>query len=68
MRKLINVFFVAAGLVFTANVASAQQKIAHLDSESIFASMPEAKTATATLDALKKQKQTEIEKMQRSCW
>ena len=64
MRKLINVFFVAAGLVFTANVASAQQKIAHLDSESIFASMPEAKTATATLDALKKQKQTEIEKMQ----
>ena len=64
MRKLINVFSVAAGLVFTANVASAQQKIAHLDSESIFASMPEAKTATATLDALKKQKQTEIEKMQ----
>jgi len=64
MRKLINVFFVAAGLVFTANVASAQQKIAHLDSESIFTSMPEAKTATATLEALKNQKQAEIEKMQ----
>ncbi|MCX2482647.1 OmpH family outer membrane protein [Pedobacter sp. MR2016-24] len=64
MRKLINVFFVAAGLLFTANVASAQQKIAHLDSESIFASMPEAKTATASLETLQKQKQAEIEKMQ----
>jgi len=64
MRKLINVFFVAAGLMFTANVASAQQKVAHLDSEAIFASMPEAKTATATLDALKKQKEAEIGKMQ----
>lgn len=64
MRKLINVFFVAAGLVFTANVASAQQKIAHIDSEAIFASMPEAKTASTTLEALQKQKQAEIEKMQ----
>ena len=64
MRKLINVFFVAAGLVFTANVASAQQKIAHIDSEAIFAAMPEAKTASTTLEALQKQKQTEIEKMQ----
>jgi len=63
MRKLINVFFVAAGLMFTANVASAQQKIAHLDSEAIFATMPEAKTASATLEALQKQKQAEIEKM-----
>ncbi|KIO76712.1 membrane protein [Pedobacter lusitanus] len=63
MRKLINVFFVAAGLVFTANVASAQQKIAHLDSEAIFATMPEAKTASATLETLQKQKQAEIEKM-----
>lgn len=64
MRKLINVFFVAAGLMVTANVASAQQKIAHIDSESIFSSMPEAKTATATLETLQKQKQGEIEKMQ----
>jgi len=64
MRKLINVFFVAAGLVFTANVASAQQKIAHIDSEAIFASMPEAKTASTTLETLSKQKQAEIEKMQ----
>ena len=64
MRKLINVFFVAAGLMVTANVANAQQKIGHIDSEAIFASMPEAKTATATLEALQKQKQSEIEKMQ----
>lgn len=64
MRKLINVFFVAAGLMLTANVASAQQKIGHLESEVIFASMPEAKTATATLEALQKQKEAEIQKMQ----
>lgn len=64
MRKLINVFFVAAGLMLTANVASAQQKIGHLESEAIFGSMPEAKTATTTLEALRKQKQAEIEKMQ----
>lgn len=63
MRKLINVFFVAAGLVFTASVANAQQKIGHIDSEVVFASMPEAKTATATLETLQKQKQAEIEKM-----
>ncbi|HEY0177645.1 MAG TPA: OmpH family outer membrane protein [Pedobacter sp.] len=63
MRKLINVFFVAACLVFTANVASAQQKIGHIDSEAIFAAMPEAKTASTTLETLQKQKQGEIEKM-----
>ena len=64
MRKLINVFFVAAGLMLTANVASAQQKIGHLESEAIFSSMPEAKTATATMDAFQKQKEAEIQKMQ----
>lgn len=64
MRKLINVFFVAAGLLFTANVANAQQKIGHLNSEAIFAVMPEAKTAQSTLETLAKTKQDEITKMQ----
>eukprot|EP01132_Coremiostelium_polycephalum_P016655 gene16655-20008_t len=64
MRKLINVFFVAAGLLFTANVANAQQKIGHLNSEEIFSVMPEAKTASTALETLAKAKQAEITKMQ----
>jgi len=64
MRKFINLFFVALCLTFTSNIASAQQKIAHLNSETIFASMPEAKTATAALEALQQTKKAEIDKMQ----
>lgn len=64
MRKLINVFFVAVGLLLTANVANAQQKIGHLNSEEIFAVMNEAKTAQTTLETLGKTKQAEITKMQ----
>lgn len=63
MRKLINVLFVAAGLVLTANVASAQQKIGHLNSDEIYANMPEAKAAQSTLESLAKGKQGEIDKM-----
>jgi len=63
MRKLINVLFVAAGLLLTANVANAQQKIGHLNSDEIYASMPEAKAAQATLETLAKSKQGEIDKM-----
>ncbi|WP_443946221.1 OmpH family outer membrane protein [Pedobacter sp. AW1-32] len=63
MRKLINVFFVAAGLLFTVNMASAQQKIGHINSEEVFANLPEAKTAQGTLETLQKQKQTEIDGM-----
>jgi outer membrane protein len=64
MRKLINVFFVAAGLMLSANIANAQQKIGHINSETIFAVMPEAKSAQATLEAYNKTKTGEIEKMQ----
>ncbi|MFD0939410.1 OmpH family outer membrane protein [Pedobacter boryungensis] len=63
MRKLINVFFVAAGLLLTANVANAQQKLGHLNSDEIYASMPEAKNAQTTLETLAKTKQAEIDKM-----
>lgn len=63
MRKLINVLFVAAGLLFTANVANAQQKIGHINSDEIYAAMPEAKAAQTTIEALAKTKQTEIDKM-----
>lgn len=63
MRKLINVFFVAAGLVLTANVANAQQKLGHLNSDDIFANLPEAKTVSTTIENLAKTKQAEIDKM-----
>ncbi len=63
MRKLINVFFVAAGLLLTANVANAQQKLGHLNSDEIYASMPEAKAAQATLENKAKTLQGEIDKM-----
>lgn len=63
MRKLINVLFVAAGLLLTANVANAQQKLGHLNSDEIYATMPEAKAAQASLESLAKTKQGEIDKM-----
>jgi len=63
MRKLINVFFVAAGLLFTANMANAQQKIGHVNSEEVFANLPESKIAQTTLENLSKQKQADIDVM-----
>ncbi len=63
MRKLINVFFVAAALMLTANIANAQQKFGHINSDDLYDAMPEAKAAQATLETLAKTRQTEIEKM-----
>ncbi|MES2447880.1 MAG: OmpH family outer membrane protein [Bacteroidota bacterium] len=63
MRKLINVLFVAAGLLITSTAANAQQKFGHLNSDEIYATMPEAKAAQTTLENLAKTKQGEIDKM-----
>ncbi len=63
MRKLINVFFVAVALMLTANIANAQQKFGHLNSDELYDAMPEAKAAQGTLETLAKTRQTEIEKM-----
>ncbi|TDG35117.1 OmpH family outer membrane protein [Pedobacter changchengzhani] len=63
MRKLINVFFVATGLLFTANIANAQQKVGHINSEEVFSNLPEAKAAQVTLEALGKTKQADIDGM-----
>jgi len=63
MRKLINVFFVAAGLMLSANMAVAQQKFGHLNSDDLYDTMPEAKTAQTTLENLSKAKEAEITKM-----
>lgn len=63
MRKLINAFFVTAGLLFTANIANAQQKLAHVNFADVIEAMPEVKTARATLETFQKGKQSDIEKM-----
>lgn len=63
MRKLINVFFVAAGLVLITNVANAQQKLGHLNTDEIYATMPEAKTAQTALETFAKKLQGDLEKM-----
>lgn len=42
---------------------SAQQKIGHLDSETVFGAMPEFKTAQTSLEAINKTKMAELEKM-----
>ena len=63
MRKSINAFFVAAGLLFTANIANAQQKFAHLNSAMIIEAMPEVKSAQATLETFRKTKSADIDKM-----
>ena len=63
MRKLINVFFVAAALMFTANIANAQQKFGHLNTDDLYDVMPEAVAAQKTIQTMSTTKQTEIEKM-----
>ena len=63
MRKLINGLFVAAALLLTSHVANAQQKLGHLNSDEIFAALPEAKTVSTTIENLAKAKQAEIDKM-----
>lgn len=63
MRKLINVLFVAAGLTLATNMANAQQKIGHINSEEVFSNLPEAKSAQAVLETLGKGKQAEIDGM-----
>lgn len=63
MKKLITAFSLAAGLFLTSNMANAQQKIGHVNSDDIFVNLPEAKTAEASLDAFTKTKQSEIEKL-----
>lgn len=63
MRKLINVFFVAAGLMLITNIANAQQKFGHLNTDEIYATMPEAKTAQAALEAFAKKLSADLDKM-----
>lgn len=63
MRKLINVFFVSAGLMLLTNIANAQQKFGHLNTDEIYATMPEAKTAQAALKTFADKLQADLEKM-----
>lgn len=61
--NLIKVFFITAGLTLTAHAAHAQQKIGNVNSDDVFSSLSEVKTATTTIDNLTKAKQTEVEKL-----
>lgn len=63
MRKLMNVFFVAAAVLLTSTVANAQQKFAHINSPEILDAMPEVKSAKATLENFGKGLQATIDKM-----
>lgn len=63
MRKLINVFFVSAGLMLLTNIANAQQKFGHVNTDEIYATMPEAKTAQAALKVFADKLQADLEKM-----
>ncbi len=63
MRKLINAFFVAAGLMLITNVANAQQKFGHLNTDEIYATMPEAKAAQTALETFAKKLNGDLEKM-----
>ncbi len=62
-RKLINVLFVVAALLLSTNVASAQQKFGHLNTDELYDAMPEAIAAQKELEQLSNTRQTEIEKM-----
>ncbi|BAP33163.1 putative outer membrane protein [Chryseobacterium sp. StRB126] len=61
--KLIKLFFIAAGLTLTANTVNAQQKIGNINTDDIFSSLSEVKTAGEAIDNLTKAKQTEIDKI-----
>ena len=63
MRKLINVLFVSAGLMLLTNIANAQQKFGHVNTDEIYATMPEAKTAQTALKTFADKLQADLEKM-----
>ena len=63
MRKLINVFFVAAAVVFTSAAAQAQQKFAHINSPEILQQMPEVTAASNTLRTFSEGIQAQMDKM-----
>ena len=63
MRKLINVLFVSAGLILLTNIANAQQKFGHVNTDEIYATMPEAKTAQTALKTFADKLQADLEKM-----
>lgn len=63
MKNLVKVAVVAAGLFFTVNAASAQQKFGHINSEELLKSMPEIKVADTNFETFRKQKQSALEQM-----
>jgi outer membrane protein len=66
MKRMKNLFkgaVLAFGLFFTASVANAQQKIAHINAQEIFQLTPEYQAAQAQIKTLSDTKRKELEGM-----
>lgn len=63
MKNVIKSVVVAVGILMTAHVANAQQKIGHMNSMEIMQSTPEFKNADEQLRALGETKQKELQDM-----
>ena len=53
MKRLFKIALVAGGLLFAGNIASAQQKIAHINSAELIKAMPEVVNADKQLETFK---------------
>lgn len=63
MKNLFKIGVLAGGLFFAGNMASAQQKMGHINSADLLQTMPEMKTADASFQTFAKAKQTALELM-----
>lgn len=61
--KHLKSIFIAAAFLITAQYASAQQKVAHVDLKELMTSMPAMKTAEAQLDKISKSYDGEYQTM-----
>jgi outer membrane protein len=63
MKNLIKVALLVAGISLSGDAVQAQQKLAVINSNDLLQSMPEMKTADATLAEFQKKLQTQLEGM-----
>jgi len=64
MQKMkLSVLLIAIGFLFSNHAYSQKNKIAHLNSQKIYQSMPELKTADETLNTFVKQYEDQLTKM-----
>lgn len=63
MKNSVKVALVVVGLLVVGNIASAQQKLGHINSSELLQAMPEMKIADASFQTFAKGKQTALEQM-----